>query len=178
MASVSDWKVPASAQPKAEDYSYDLDLALGAMVAVHSKIPADAFTAETLGTERAGNGVFIRGSGVVLTIGHYQLLVADACSGLNSMVSLTALGLFYLYLGARRRVLHTVTLLVSILPVAFGANIVRVLLLALVTYHFGDEAGQGFLHGFAGVVLFLAALLGLVLLDGLLTLAWGRRAHG
>ena len=46
MASVSDWKVPASAQPKAEDYSYDLDLALGAMVAVHSKIPADAFTAE------------------------------------------------------------------------------------------------------------------------------------
>jgi S1-C subfamily serine protease len=70
MASVSDWKVPASAQPKAEDYSYDLDLALGAMVAVHSKIPADAFTAETLGTERAGNGVFIRGSGVVLTIGY------------------------------------------------------------------------------------------------------------
>ena len=70
MASVSDWKVPASAQPKPDDYSYDLDLALNAMVAVHSKVPADAFTAETLGTERAGNGVFIRGSGVVLTIGY------------------------------------------------------------------------------------------------------------
>ena len=69
MASVSDWKVPASAQPKSADYAYDLDLALSAMVALHATVPADAFTAETLGTERAGNGVFIR-NGVVLTIGY------------------------------------------------------------------------------------------------------------
>ena len=60
MASVSDWKVPTSAQPKSADYAYDLDLALSAMVALHATVPADAFTAETLGTERAGNGVFIR----------------------------------------------------------------------------------------------------------------------
>ena len=70
MASVSDWKVPASAQPKPQDYAYDLDLALTAMVALHATVPADAFTAETLGTERAGNGVFIRGNGLVLTIGY------------------------------------------------------------------------------------------------------------
>src|SRR6476646_5516291 len=69
MASVSDWKVPTSAQPKSEDYAYNLDLALSAMVALHATVPADAFTAETLGTERAGNGVFIR-NGVVLTIGY------------------------------------------------------------------------------------------------------------
>ena len=70
MASVSDWKVPASAQPKSADYAYDLDLALSAMVALRATVPADAFTAETLGTERAGNGVFIRGNGLVLTIGY------------------------------------------------------------------------------------------------------------
>src|ERR1700691_853240 len=70
MPSVSDWKIPSSAQPKPGDYSYDLEHALAAMVAVRTIIPSDAFTAETLGTERAGNGVFIRDDGLVLTIGY------------------------------------------------------------------------------------------------------------
>ena len=70
MPSVSNWKIPSSAQPKAEDYSYDLEQALAAMVGLRTIIPADAFTAETLGTERAGNGVFIRDNGLVLTIGY------------------------------------------------------------------------------------------------------------
>jgi S1-C subfamily serine protease len=70
MPSVSEWKIPSSAQPKPEDYAYDLEHALSAMVGLHSIIPADAFTAETLGTERAGNGVFIRDAGLVLTIGY------------------------------------------------------------------------------------------------------------
>ena len=76
MASVSNWKVPTSVQPKPEDYTYDLDRALAAMVALRATVPADAFTAETLGTERAGNGVFIRGNGLVLTIG-YLITEAD-----------------------------------------------------------------------------------------------------
>src|SRR3954451_21686337 len=70
MASVSDWKVPASAQPKPEDYSYDLEAALSAVVGVRAVVPSDAFTADTLGTERAGNGVLIRADGLVLTIGY------------------------------------------------------------------------------------------------------------
>src|ERR1700756_4431117 len=70
MASVSDWKVPSSVQPKPEDYGYDLDLALAAVVGLRATIPSDAFTAETLGTERAGNGVIIRNNGLVLTIGY------------------------------------------------------------------------------------------------------------
>src|SRR3954466_5780188 len=68
--SPSDWKVPPSAQPKLEDYAYDLDHALGSVVGIRSVVPADAFSAETLGTERAGNGVLIREDGVVLTIGY------------------------------------------------------------------------------------------------------------
>src|ERR1700728_4983882 len=70
MTSLSDWKVPSSVQPKPEDYTYDLDFALASMVALRATVPADAFTAETLGTERAGNGVLIRGNGLVLTIGY------------------------------------------------------------------------------------------------------------
>jgi S1-C subfamily serine protease len=70
MASLSDWQVPASARPKLADYGYDLDRALMAVVGVHTKIPEDAFTAETLGTERLGHGVLIRDRGVVLTIGY------------------------------------------------------------------------------------------------------------
>ena len=75
MASVSDWKVPAAVQPKASDYSYDLEAALSAVVGVRAIIPPDAFTADTLGTERAGNGVLIRSDGLVLTIGY---LVTEA----------------------------------------------------------------------------------------------------
>ncbi len=77
MPSVSDWKIPSAAQPKPEDYGYDLDHALAAMVGLHAIIPADAFTAETLGTERAGHGVFIRGNGLVLTIGY---LITEAAT--------------------------------------------------------------------------------------------------
>lgn len=74
MSSVSDWKVPAAVQPKPETYDYDLESALSAVVGLRAVIPPDAFTAETLGTERAGNGVVIR-DGLVLTIGY---LVTEA----------------------------------------------------------------------------------------------------
>jgi S1-C subfamily serine protease len=76
MPSASEWKIPSSAQPKADDYSYDLEHALSAVVGIRATVPSDAFTAETLGTERAGNGVFIRGNGLVLTIG-YLITEAD-----------------------------------------------------------------------------------------------------
>jgi len=77
MPSLSDWKVPASAQPKPEDYGYDLEQAFNSVVGLRAIIPGDAYAAETLGTERAGNGVFIRGgNGLVLTIG-YLITEAD-----------------------------------------------------------------------------------------------------
>ena len=58
-ASLTEWKVPTSSQPRAEDYGFDLDRALSSVVGLHSIIPPDAFTADTLGVERAGNGVLI-----------------------------------------------------------------------------------------------------------------------
>ena len=115
-------------------------------------------------------GYPIARSGVTLSIGPYQLLVADACSGLNSIFSLGALGLFYTYLVKRKNWIHNAILVASILPIAFFANVVRVVLLVLITYHFGDEVGQGFAHKAAGLVLFFAALISFLVLDSVIQL--------
>lgn len=115
--------------------------------------------------------------GVTLVVGQYQLLVADACSGLHSMFSLSAMGLLYLYLMQRTSVARNLIIMAAILPIAFAANVVRVMVLILVTYHLGDEAGQGFLHGFAGIMLFVIGLLFLFLLDWILGFIFPDRAR-
>lgn len=69
MSSLTEWKVPPANQPRPGDYAFDLDRALASVVGLHSIVPADAFSAETLGTERAGSGVLID-DGLVLTIGY------------------------------------------------------------------------------------------------------------
>ena len=113
-------------------------------------------------------GYPIARSGVIISIGQYQLQVADACSGLHSMFSLSALGTLFMYIMDRKSRLHNAIMLLSLLPIAFCANIVRVMVLVLITYYLGDEAGQGFLHGTAGMVLMVIALLICFLLDAVL----------
>ena len=76
MPATTEWKVPPAFQPRPEDYRFDLDRALRSVVGLHSIIPPDAFSAETLGTERAGNGVLID-DGLVLTIGY---LITEAAT--------------------------------------------------------------------------------------------------
>ena len=112
-----------------------------------------------------GLGYPIGRTGVMITVGPYELLVADACSGLNSMFSLAALGALFIHVTGRKSALHTALLVAAIVPIAFAANIVRVISLVLITYHFGDAAGQGFLHGAAGIVLMLVALAAFFALD-------------
>jgi exosortase B len=113
-------------------------------------------------------GYPIARTGVIMSIGPYQLQVADACSGLHSMFSLAALGTLFMYVMGRKRRLHSALMLASIFPIAFAANIVRVAILVLITYHLGDEAGQGFMHGAAGMVLMLVALFLFFALDRVL----------
>jgi exosortase B len=113
-------------------------------------------------------GYPIAREGVVLQIGPYQLLVADACAGLQTLLTLESLGLFYLNVVKHTSTLRNVVLACLIVPISFTANVIRVISLTLITYYFGDEAGQGFLHGFAGMVLFFSALVLIVGLDALL----------
>jgi exosortase B len=103
-------------------------------------------------------GYPIARTGVILQIGPYQLLVADACAGMHTLVSLEALGLLYLKLVKHNSIFRNITLAILIVPISFTANVIRVMVLTLVTYYYGDAAGQGFVHGFAGMMLFIVAL--------------------
>lgn len=107
-------------------------------------------------------------TGVIITVGQYQLLVAEACAGLHSMFILEAMGLLYSYLVNHQSWGRNVLLAIFAVPVSFAANVVRVMILVVVTYHFGDEVGQGFVHNFAGIVLFAVALALMGSVDSLL----------
>jgi exosortase B len=107
-------------------------------------------------------------NGVTLQIGQYMLLVADACAGLHTLLTLEALGLLYLNIVRRDSLFRNMGLALLIVPISFTANVIRVMTLTLITYHFGDAAGQGFLHGFAGMVLFMSALLLIIGFDTML----------
>jgi exosortase len=103
--------------------------------------------------------------GVIIHVAQYQLLVEDACSGMNSLFGLVAISLFYIYLLHRADWRHSGLLLLAILPIAIFVNLIRVLALILITYHFGDAVAQGFVHNFAGIVLFALSLSLMVLVD-------------
>lgn len=105
-------------------------------------------------------------AGLTLYVDHYELLVKAACAGLNSMISLTAICLFYAYArhGANWR--YCLVLLGVGIAMALVANFFRVLILILITYHLGDRAAQGFLHDFSSLTMFAIALSGMLLFDG------------
>ena len=112
-------------------------------------------------------GYPISRTGVILNVGPYLILVADACAGLTSMFSLEAVGILYLGIVRHPSRVHNAALSLLLVPIAFFANVVRVIVLVLVTYHLGDAAGRGFLHGFAGMLLFCVALMLIVPADRL-----------
>ena len=116
-------------------------------------------------------------SGVVLSVGQYQILVADACAGLNTLFTLESIGILYMYLNPVGSRLRNVLLGFAIVPIAFLANVIRVIVLILITYHLGDAAGQGFMHQFAGLLLFGFALLLLFVMDGLLSRIFPAGTH-
>lgn len=119
-------------------------------------------------------GYPIARTGVILQIDQYQLLVADACAGLQTLFTLEALGLLYLNMVRHASMVRNIGLALLIVPISFLANVIRVIVLILITYHFGDAAGQGFLHGFAGMVLFISALLLIIAADSLLRIPGAR----
>jgi exosortase len=103
-------------------------------------------------------GLPVAREGVTIFVAQYQLLVEDACSGMNSIVGLTAISLFYIYLMHGSSWRHSLILMLFVIPIAILANIVRICVLILLTYFFGDAVAQGFLHFTAGILLFATAL--------------------
>ena len=113
-------------------------------------------------------GIPVYREGVTLTVSNYQLLVEDACSGMNSIVGLVAISLFYIYLLRNASWRYSAILVLLIVPIAIAANIIRVSVLVLLTYFFGDAVAQGFLHMAAGLLLFASALVMVFLVDHVL----------
>lgn len=110
-------------------------------------------------------GLPIWREGVTMIVGPYQLLVEDACSGMNSLIGLIAITLFYIYLLRDAGVRYAAFLVCLIIPVAIIANIIRIVVLILLTYFFGDAVGQGFLHATAGLFLFALSLILMFFID-------------
>ena len=119
-------------------------------------------------------GIPIVREGVTMTVGPYQLLVEDACSGMNSLIGLIAITLFYIYLLRNASWRYSAFLVCLIVPIAIMANVLRIITLILLTYFFGDAVGQGFLHITAGLFLFAISLLLMFLIDSVTSRALAR----
>ncbi len=120
-------------------------------------------------------GIPLAREGVTIFVAQYQLLVEDACSGMNSLVGLVAISLLYIYLMRGSSWIYSLILTSMVIPIAIVANILRIIILILLTYFFGDEVAQGFTHFAAGLVLFSTALLLVFAIDTTIFHFWGRR---
>jgi len=107
-------------------------------------------------------------NGVMIMIGPYELMVQDACSGLNSIFALSAIGVFYIHEFVRNSPIRTLILIVSIIPITILANFFRVLALVLGAYYFGVDTIEGLFHDMTGIALFVFALILFFFLDAAL----------
>jgi exosortase B len=115
-------------------------------------------------------GFPIAQNGVMIMIGSYQLLVKDACSGMNSIFALSAIGVFYAYAFRWEEKVRSLILLISIIPITILANFIRVISLVLIAYYGGPDLLEGAVHDLTGIGLFVVAIILLFILDGLLGL--------
>lgn len=120
--------------------------------------PLKIAVSEAVASALYAAGLPVAHSGAVIAAGPYQLLVADACTGLNSLIALTAIGAVYLYMIKHKDWRVNAAVLLALVPIAIFVNICRVTLLVLITYFLGFDAGQGFLHEGAGLLMFAVAL--------------------
>ncbi len=107
-------------------------------------------------------------NGVAIMIGKYQVMVKDACSGMNSIFALSAIGIFYVHEFVRGSILRPLILIISIIPITIAANFVRVIALVLIVYYFGVDAIEGIYHDLTGFALFGVALGLFLFLDAFL----------
>jgi exosortase B len=114
-------------------------------------------------------GYPIAQNGVVILIGPYELLVQDACSGMNSIFALSAIGVFYVYAFRWHEKIRGLILISLIIPITIVANFLRVMALVLIAYYGGVDKIEGPLHDLTGIALFIVAIGLMFLCEGLLS---------
>jgi exosortase B len=133
-------------------------------------VPLKVFISDLVTRVLYAAGYPIAQNGVMIMIGSYQLLVKDACSGMNSIFALSAIGVFYAYAFRWENKLRSVLLLAAIVPITIAANFIRVVALVLIAYYGGVDLLEGVLHDLTGIGLFVVAVVLLFLFDGFLGL--------
>lgn len=133
-------------------------------------VPLKVFISDAVTRVLYAAGFPVAQNGVMIMIGSYQVLVKDACSGLNSIFALSAIGVFYAYAFRWDTKIRSLFLLAAIVPITIIANFIRVIALVLITYYGGIDLLEGPLHDFTGLGLFVVAVVLLFLFDGVLAL--------
>jgi exosortase B len=131
-------------------------------------VPLKVFISNSVTKILYAAGFPIAQNGVMIMIGSYQLLVKDACSGMNSIFALSAIGVFYAYAFRWEQKARALILLASIIPITIAANFIRVISLVLIAYYGGPDMLEGTVHDLTGIGLFVVAVVLLFLLDAIL----------
>ena len=133
-------------------------------------VPLKVFISDLVTKVLYACGYPIAQNGVVILIGPYQLLMKDACAGMNSIFALSAIGMFYVYAFRWESKIRALSLLATIIPITIAANFIRVISLVLIAHYGGVELIDGVLHDLTGILLFVVALLLVCVCDGILGL--------
>jgi len=133
-------------------------------------VPLKVFISNIVTRVLYAAGYPVAQNGVMIMIGSYQLLVKDACSGMNSIFALSAIGVFYAYAFRWEEKIRSLLLLAAIIPITIAANFIRVVALVLIAYYGGPDLLEGIVHDLTGIGLFVVAVILLFLFDGLLGL--------
>jgi exosortase len=128
-------------------------------------VPLKSWISDIVSNFLYGLGYPVAQNGVMIMIGSYELMVKDACSGMNSIFALSAIGIFYVYEFVQNNPIRRLILLLSIVPITILANFVRVLTLVLGAYYLGIDTIEGLFHDLTGIALFTIALLLFFFLD-------------
>lgn len=113
-------------------------------------------------------GYDILREGLLINMGGHEIFMGAPCSGFRSLITMISLGLVYIYFN-KGTMAKNIILFISIIPLATIGNLARVIALCLITFYFGEAAGQGFFHNFSGMVVFLIIILGMMALEKLLS---------
>ncbi|MGX4803396.1 exosortase V [Bradyrhizobium guangdongense] len=136
-------------------------------------VPLKVFISNMVTKVLYAAGYPVAQNGVMIMIGSYQLLVKDACSGMNSIFALSAIGVFYAYAFRWEEKLRSVLLLLAIVPITILANFVRVFTLVLIAYYAGPDLLEGIVHDMTGIGLFIVAVVLMFMFDAVLGLTFG-----
>jgi exosortase len=131
-------------------------------------VPLKAWISDIVSDFLYDLGYPVAQNGVMIMIGSYELMVKDACSGMNSIFALSAIGVFYVHEFVQNNPIRKLILILSIVPITILANFFRVLTLVLGAYYLGVDRIEGLFHDLTGLALFVFALLLFFFLDSAL----------